>query len=346
MIRSASYPLTARPGFEKNYLLFTASCLILAITLFAWPAGGAPLLNPEHEAGTTHFGRAITVLSDIDGDGHPDLAVGTPYQDGDFANSTGGFGPPQNVGKVFLLNGVNLKVIRTLDDPEFQMDQPLKFGGQFGSSIASVGDLNHDGSTEVIIGVPHHVEEGEDEEEINAGEAFVFSPKDGVLLFTLLAPEPAEGARFGGAVSGVDDLNGDGVPEFIVGEPKRDVDEELQDSGAVYVFSGADGTLLRTLMPPSQAGAEANGRFGESLADAGDLDQDSVHDLLVGAPGDSRAFVISGASGAVIRTILSPARETLPSFGYAVAGGKDLNGDGTPDFVIGAPLKNKLGGAG
>jgi hypothetical protein len=349
MIHLPRHPLADRPRFLRNDLWLTCNCIILAVTLATFRASGAPLLDPEPEAGTTHFGYAIAALSDIDGDGHPDLAVGAPYQDGDFGNSTGGFGPPQNVGKVFLLNGVNLRVIRELDDPQFQMEQPLKFGGQFGSSMATVSDLNHDGATDVIIGVPHHVEEAEgeeeEEEEINSGEAFVFSAKDGVLLFTLTAPDPAEGARFGSAVMGVGDVNGDGVSDLVVGEPKRDIDEELQDSGAAYVFSGADGTLLRTLTPPSRGGAEANGRFGASLVDTGDLDQDGVHDILIGAPGDGRAFVISGASGAVIRTVLSPARETLPSFGYAVAGGKDMDRDGTPDFVIGAPLQNKLTGA-
>ena len=50
-------------------------------------------------------------------------------------------------------------------------------------------------------------------------------------------------------------------------------------------------------------------------------------------------------TGSLIFTIPSPAAEKLPSFGYAVAGGKDVNNDGKPDFVIGAPLlKNSQGG--
>ena len=344
-IRGREYSLALQLRTLRSDLWLSSSGITLSFVLTLLSARGAVLLDPEPDAGTTHFGYAIAALNDVDGDGHPDLAVAAPYQDGDFGNSTGGFGPPQNVGKVFLLNGVNLSVIRKLDDPQFQMEQPLKFGGQFGTSLAAVDDLNRDGATDVLVGVPHHVEEEADENQINSGEAFVFSAKDGVLLFTLSAPNPEEGARFGHSVTGLGDVNGDGVPDLVVGEPKRDIDQELQDSGAAYVFSGADGTLLRTLTPPSQAGAEANGRFGEAIADSGDLDHDGVHDLLVGAPGNSRAYVVSGASGAVIRTVTSPARETLPSFGYAVAGGKDLNGDGTPDFVIGAPLQDKLTGA-
>lgn len=328
-----------------HYLLVICGWVTLGLASAAVKADAAVLLDPDPESSTTHFGYTIAVMGDVDGDGHPDLAVGAPFQDGDFDNSNGGFGPPQNVGKVWLVNGVSLRVIRTLDDPQFQMEQGLKFGGQFGTAVAAVGDLNHDGITDVLVGTPHHIEETEDENEVNAGEAFVFSGKDGTMLFTLKAPEPAEGARFGYVVSGVADVNGDGTPDLLVGEPKRDIDEDLQDSGAVYLFSGADGSLLRTLLPPSQAGAEANGRFGEALTDAGDLNGDGVHDIIIGAPGNSRVQLINGASGAVIQTVISPSRETLPSFGFAVAGGKDLNSDGKLDFVVGAPLQNKLTGA-
>jgi hypothetical protein len=98
----------------------------LGLALVAVKANATVLLDPDPESSTTHFGYTIAVTGDVDGDGHPDLAVGGPFQDGDFDNSNGGFGPPQNVGKVWLVNGLNLTVIRTLDDPQFQMEHGLK----------------------------------------------------------------------------------------------------------------------------------------------------------------------------------------------------------------------------
>src|SRR5207302_4060051 len=90
-----------------------------------------------------------------------------------------------------------------------------------------------------------------------------------------------------------------------------------------------------------------SGRFGSAVANAGDVDHDGVNDIIIGAPGASRAYVFSGRTGALLFTIASPAApnaEKLPSFGYAVAGGQDVDGDGTPDFVIGAPNQNGLQG--
>ena len=71
---------------------------------------------------------------------------------------------------------------------------------------------------------------------------------------------------------------------------------------------------------------------------SGDIDHDGVSDLIVGAPGKGEAFVFSGASGSLLFTVTSPVAESLPSFGSAVAGGKDLDNDGPPDFAVGAPL--------
>ncbi len=283
------------------------------------------------------------MVGDLDNDGVPDLAVGAPFQDGDFLGAPG-FGPPQNVGKVFLISGKTLGVIGQLNDPEFQIDQDQKFGGQFGSSVAAVEDINGDGVSDILVGVPHHIVLGT-EKVINAGRAFVFSGKDGTLLFTLDDPTPQEGGKFGFAVAGLDDVNGDGVPDLLVGVPGKDT-PGVDDSqvGIAYIFSGKNGSLIRSLDYPSPGASDAGANFGAAVANAGSIGS-VASNILIGAPRRSRAFVFNGATGALIFTILSPVLEKLPSFGSAVAAGKDLNGDGTPDFAVGAPLLNNLHGA-
>ena len=247
--------------------------LILTLTfsgLFATAVRATNLIDPKVESSTTHFGFCVDVVGDIDGDGVPDLAVGAPFQDGDFQVDNG-FGPPQNVGKVFLISGASLGVIRQVNDPEFQEPNPTKFGGEFGTSVAGVGDLNHDGVPDVLVGVPHHSNFGADH--INAGEAFVFSGADGSVIFTLNDPDEEEGNRMGFAVASLGDVNGDGVMDLLVGVPKKDVSEDLPDVGSAYIFSGADGSFIRSLDPRAQGGVE-NGRFGTAVANAGDVNGD------------------------------------------------------------------------
>src|SRR5438132_5438564 len=120
---------------------------------FVTTARAGTLIDPVPENSSTLFGYSVAVVGDIDADGVPDLEVGAPFQDGDFLGAPG-FGPPQNVGKVFLVSGRTLGVIPQLNDPEFQMVQQQKFGGQFGASVAAVGDINGDGFSDVLVGVP------------------------------------------------------------------------------------------------------------------------------------------------------------------------------------------------
>src|SRR4030095_12827702 len=326
---------------------FGAPVMIVALMFSALLVTGiraTTVLDPTPENSTTLFGYAIAVVGDVNGDGVSDLAVGTPFDDGEFPGQPGK-GTPQNVGKVFVINGATQAVITELKDPQFQMEQGNQFGGQLGFSVAAVGDINGDGIPDVLAGISHHNVKpgaskpvGAEEGIINAGRAIAYSGIDGTILHILDDITEEEGAQLGYAVANAGDINSDGVNDLAVGVPLKDTPEGLTDVGLVYIYSGADGSLIRTLNHPSQGGAEVGARFGEALANAGDMNHDGVSDLIVGAPGRSEAFVFSGANGAILFSVTSPAAETLPSFGSAVAGGKDLDNDGTPDFAVGAPL--------
>jgi hypothetical protein len=331
----------------KSPGVFIRSCsgpvvmpIVMISPVFIATLKASTLLDPQPENSSTLFGYSVAVVGDIDGDGVLDIAVGAPFQDGDFVGIPG-FGPPQNVGKVFLVSGRTLTVIRQLVDPEFEMRQPQKFGGQLGTSVAAAGDVNDDGVPDILVGVPHHIVLGEGGEEnvINAGRAFVFSGRNGRVLRTLDDPMPQEGARLGFAVAGLEDVDSDGVPDMVVGAPGKDTpDVEDSQVGIAYIFSGRDGSVIRSLNFPSPGPSDAGANFGAAVANAG------RHDVLIGAPRRGRAFVFNAATGALKFTIHSPITERQPSFGFAVAAGKDLSGDGTPDFAIGAPLLNNLHG--
>ena len=335
-----------KPSRLRLPLLRGAPLLAVAVFLSSYwvtPARALTLVDPQVEDSSTHFGQSVAVIGDVTGDGVPDLVVGGPFHDSEFEVSNG-FGPPQDVGRAFLINGATLAEIAELNDPFFQMPVALpKFGGFFGFAVAALGDVNHDGVPDILVGVPHH--SNFDLDHINAGEAFVLSGADESVLFTLNDPDEDEGNRFGYAVAGLGDVNGDGVPDMVIGVPKKNATEDLPDVGTAYIFSGADGSSIRSLDPPTQV---LSGRFGSAVANAGDVNHDGVNDVLVGAPGASKAYVFSGATGGLIFTMTSPAKpnaDKIPSFGDAVAGGQDVDGDGTPDFVIGAPNQKSLQGA-
>ena len=327
---------------------FCLLLLPLAAPFLIVAASATTVLDPLPEHSTTHFGQTLVTLGDINGDGVPDVAVAAPFQDGDFLSTDASYGKPQNVGKIFVLDGSNLSVLEELNDPEFEQIQPQHFGGQLGYSMSTVADLDADGIADLIAGVPHHIGDPTSHEAIiNAGEAFVFSGKDGHVLFTLLDPTAEEDGKMGTAVAGLGDVNADGSADLLVGVPGKDIGGEdgLPNVGLAYVFSGSTGQLIRTLNHPEEGGSEAGAAFGAAVANAGDIDADGVSDLLIGAPGRGRAYTFSGKTGNLIFTISSPVNETLHSFGTTVAGGKDFNRDGKPDFVIGAPLRDALRGA-
>ncbi len=324
-------------------LLLTA---LLFSAAFATQAGAKTLLDPRPEPGTTQFGRAIAVVGDLDNDGVPDLAVGAPFQDGDFLG-TPGFGKPQNPGKVWVVSGASLNVLFTLEDPKYQVEGATpQFGGQIGFSVSALPDINGDGIPDIVAGVPHHIpgDFNAGTGVINAGRAFAFSGANGSVLLTLDDPEPQEGALTGYAVTALGDVNGDGVADIAVGVPGKNIggDDGVVAVGLVYVFSGADGSIIRTINHPTQ---EVHARFGSAVDNAGDIDHDGVADILIGAPGQSEAFVFSGKTGVLIFKFTSPAADDPHSFGTSVAGGKDLNNDGIPDFAVGAPLQKNSQGA-
>jgi hypothetical protein len=331
------YTSIARCG--PTLLIAGVICSTLAVTA----AHATVLLDPDPENSTTQFGRAMVDIGDVNGDGVPDLAVGAPFQDGDFISTDPGFGEPQNVGKIWVLNGATRAIITQLNDPQFQEIQDLKFGGELGWSVAAAGDINGDGIPDVIAGLPHY--QVTEDEAFNVGRTFVFSGATDTVLLTLDNPVVEENARAGYSVASLGDTNGDGVPDVLVGAPGQNIGDEedgLIDVGVVYLYSGANGALLRTFNHPNQT---VNARFGFAVANAGDLNHDGVADAIIGAPGKGEVFVFSGKTGALLFTILSPAVEKESSFGSAVAGGKDLDRDRIPDIVVGAPLFKSAQGA-
>lgn len=171
----------------------------------------------------------------------------------------------------------------------------------------------------------------------NAGPAF------GTITYvvgqTLIGP--AREWRYGYSVAGAGDVDGDGVPDLIIGMP-----EAYSGGfpvGGVQVVSGATGQAIHTFY-----GDVSTSQFGLSVASAGDVDGDGVGDVIVGMPGAyaggfpvGGARVFSGATGATLHTFYGD--HSADQFGYAVTSLGDINGDGRPDLAVGIPGDDDTG---
>lgn len=244
-----------------------------------------------------YFGRQIAVLHDRGRQARA-LAVAAPHQ-----HAGGGYGQ----GQVFIFDAVDGTLIRALVDPLPQA------GARFGRMIAAVGDLDGDGVEELVVGAPRHTVDGRRRQ----GRAFVFSGADGTLLYALDDPQPQAGARFGDEVAGVDDLNGDGLPEVAAAARLQDVDGNRRQ-GQVFIFNGANGQLMRTLSDPVPS---PGARFGRSIASLRDLNGDGISEIAVAAPhqevdglDQGQVFVFSGADGALLFSLSPPPLERVPAW--------------------------------
>jgi hypothetical protein len=148
-----------------------------------------------------------------------------------------------------------------------------------------------------------------------------------------------QGAELGHAVALAGDLNADGYGDVLVGAPKYGADKE----GAVFVFYGSPAGLQanpdKTLM-----GTHKAGRFGDSVASAGDVNHDGYADIIIGAPGydgiepDTGAiFIYHGSASGLADSpaLIVVGQQKWGEFGNAVAGAGDINGDNFTDVIAG-----------
>jgi hypothetical protein len=209
-------------------------------------------------------------------------------------------------------------------------------GEEFGSAVAGLGDVDVDGFGDIAIGAKRAA--GLQHE---AGAVRIYSGQNASLIRELKGE--LGGDRFGHAVESIGDVNGDGVPDLVVGAPLHDAFLGV-DRGAAYVFDGATGAQLAKLF-----GNGADNHFGWSVTAVPDVNFDGVADFAVGAPRESSGGftlngvvrIYSGASFAQLRIYTGAA--TGDRFGYSIDGSKDVNGDSRGDLLVGAPQADGAG---
>jgi len=278
-------------------------------------ATGDLLLQLDGLAAFDDFGFSVAGAGDVDGDGLADLLVGAPAAD-----------PEGRVdaGTAFVFSGATGSLL-------FQVDGPAD-GDALGSAVAAIGDLDGDDFNDLLLGAPLAAPNGLSK----AGTVFVVSGNTGLSLWHL--DGAAANDRFGAALSRAGDVDGDGQEDILLGAGFASATGAAQ-AGAALVFSGATtGQILRVDGQPADLG------FGRAVAQTGDVDGDGFVDFLVGAPfaipggltDVGSAFLYSGATGNLLRRM--DGLESSSWFGWTVAGPGDVDADGIPDLLVGAPF--------
>jgi hypothetical protein len=248
-----------------------------------------------------YLGRSVASAGDVNGDGYADIIVG------ENAWPTGSGG----TGRAHVFLGAASGLATT---PATTLVGPAGLGGRFGEVVASAGDVNGDGYSDVIVGAPLA---------LNAGRVYIFLGGRAGLAESPVATLARPGSNlFGNTLASAGDVNRDGYADVIVYGG-----DGASPSNAVFIYLGGSTGIpvLRTTL----GGVSGGLSFAGPVAEAGDVDGDGFGDILVNSGGT--IVYRGGASG------LDSARPaSLASGGQSLAGVGDVNGDGYADIAVGS----------
>lgn len=229
---------------------------------------------------TDYAGYSVAMVGDINSDGFADILVGVPKNDVILPAQTKA---AVDVGSAYLSSGQTLEILHTFNG--------AAKGEEFGATVAVAGDVNNDGTPDLIIAAPKadQVDPGTGKVLVkDRGAVTVYSGANYLPLFTLNGELAGDG--FGIAVAPAGDVDSDGYGDILVGAWKVDgIDastlKPIKDAGAVYLYSGQLATNdTQTNAQLHKFVGEAKGDyFGYSVAAGSDLDHNSVADISIGA---------------------------------------------------------------
>lgn len=273
------------------------------------------------------YGLSVAYAGDVNDDGYDDVIVGAPG----FAGAAG-----DDEGRIYIYHGTSAGLSYTADTTIEGTQMSARFGG----NVATAGDVDGNGYSDVIIGEPQYDNGNTDE-----GRAYVYlGSANGIITTPHWMKESDQfDARMGRSVSSAGDINGDGYSDVIVSAYKYANGQTSE--GKAFVYNGSDTGLSD--IPSWTAEGNLNGAgFGYGVSYAGDVNGDNYDDVIVGAylysinsETRGKVFVYHGSASGLSPSANWTAESTQQGsqFGASVSDAGDVNGDGYDDVLVGAP---------
>jgi hypothetical protein len=287
-------------GYVKIYLAQSTKSLVAKVT---GSTGGG-------------LGTSVAVIGDVTSDGISDIVAGEPYA---YLNCNNGFIGPSGYypkGDVQVIDGSSGSVLTTIVGDSS--------GFRHGAVVGAVGDVNGDG-------IPDFGVAGSATDNSTPAVNPKFKVYSGANSHNAVLYSRTVSAYTGDAankrIAKLGHINGDSYNDFGFGDPANDQVIVISGSGGSY---NTIGTISGT----------SGDHFGDSVSGIGDLNGDGIPDIVVGAPGHTgggQVSVISGTSSSWASLGTVGPVNGGGNFGANVDGMPDVDGDGKPDFLVGAP---------
>ncbi|ROL50392.1 Integrin alpha-4 [Anabarilius grahami] len=233
-------------------------------------------------------------------------------------------------GSVLVLNTTSNISAAYVDD-----DSAVLYGSYLGYAVGA-GHFLDPQSTEIVGGAPQNEQ---------TGKAYIFRIEGNTLKIVNITKGKKLGSYYGASVCAVD-LNADGLSDLLVGAPMF---SSVREEGRVHVYiNQGEAKLIEADFELVGSDSYA-ARFGETIINLGDIDDDGYPDVAIGAPQEDdlrgAIYIYNGRRSGIARSFSqritgSLLGNDLRMFGQSVSGGVDIDSNNYPDVAVGAFLSD------
>uniref|UniRef100_A0A8C1SIF2 Integrin alpha 4 n=1 Tax=Cyprinus carpio TaxID=7962 RepID=A0A8C1SIF2_CYPCA len=231
-------------------------------------------------------------------------------------------------GSVLVYNTTSNISAAYVDD-----DNEVLYGSYLGYAV-SAGHFLDPQSTEIVGGAPQHEQ---------TGKAYIFRINGNTLKIVAKTKGKKLGSYYGASVCAVD-LNADGLSDLLVGAPMF---SSVREEGRVHVYINQGEAKLKEADFELVGSDSYAARFGETIVNLGDIDDDGYPDVAIGAPQENNLlgaiYIYNGRRSGIARSFSqritgSLLGNNLRMFGQSVSGGVDIDSNNYPVVKVDAVM--------